>query len=176
MKQYTKDINGKTVIKRGKDIIIHKDGKMILSPTQQMLIEDGWEVYVAPQPTDEELLAKTIASKVAIIEQYDTSSEVNEFYVQGIPVWLDKATRTGLLLRFQAEQNAGAVDTILWYNGAQFPLKVADAIAMLFAIELYASACYDNTQRHIAAINSMTDIEAIKAYDYKGGYPDKLRF
>lgn len=47
---------------------------------------------------------------------------------------------------------------------------------MLNAIELYASACYDNTQMHIAYIKSMEDIETIKSYDYTIGYPEKLRF
>jgi hypothetical protein len=104
------------------------------------------------------------------------SEDVNQFYVQNIPLWLDKATRAGLLLRFQAEQAQGITDTALWYNGQQFPLKVEQAIQMLFAIELYASACYDNTQRHLAAIQALQTIEEIEAYDYTTGYPEKLRF
>ena len=47
---------------------------------------------------------------------------------------------------------------------------------MLNAIELYASACYDNTQVHIANINAIEDIETLKNYDYRTGYPEKLRF
>jgi hypothetical protein len=47
---------------------------------------------------------------------------------------------------------------------------------MLYAIELYASACYDNTQRHLAAIKELQTIEEIESYDYKAGYPEKLRF
>jgi hypothetical protein len=176
MKRYTKEINGKSVVMRRRDIIIHKDGKMVFSPTEEMLIADGWGVYVAPQPTDEQMLKQAVASKVRAIEVYDTSSEVNEFYVRNIPVWLDKATRAGLLLRFQAEQAQGLEDTTLWYNGMQFPLKVDQAIEMLFAIELYASACYDNTQRHLAAISNLATIEEIKSYDYTQGYPEKLRF
>jgi hypothetical protein len=47
---------------------------------------------------------------------------------------------------------------------------------MLNAIELYASACYDNTQRHISTVKSMEMIDDIKSYDYRTGYPDKLIF
>ena len=47
---------------------------------------------------------------------------------------------------------------------------------MLNAIELYASACYDNTQTHIANVNEIKDLETLKNYDYRTGYPEKLRF
>ena len=111
-----------------------------------------------------------------IISDYDTSNNINQFYVQDIPIWLDKATRAGLLLRFQAEQAQGITDTALWYNTMQFPLKVNDAINMLYAIELYASACYDNTQKHLAIVKTLKTEEEIIAYDYKANYPEKLNF
>jgi hypothetical protein len=47
---------------------------------------------------------------------------------------------------------------------------------MLNAIELYASACYDNTQAHIANVKALENIESLKNYDYRTGYPEKLRF
>ena len=110
------------------------------------------------------------------IAMYDSSNDVNIFYIQGLEVWLDKATRTGLKLRFEAEAAAGQTETILWYNNMQFPLTVELAIQMLYAIELYASACYDNTQKHLAAVASLETIEEVDNYDYTTGYPDKLGF
>lgn len=110
------------------------------------------------------------------ITRYDSSNEVNIFYIQGLEVWLDKATRTGLKLRFEAEAAAGQTETILWYNNMQFPLTVEMAIQMLYAIELYASACYDNTQKHLATIAGLETIEEVDNYDYTTGYPDKLNF
>ena len=47
---------------------------------------------------------------------------------------------------------------------------------MLLAIELYASACYDNTQAHVANVKSLENIEDVQNYDYRVGYPEKLRF
>jgi hypothetical protein len=38
------------------------------------------------------------------IKEYDSSNNINVFYVNNIPMWLDKNTRTGLLLRFQSEK------------------------------------------------------------------------
>jgi hypothetical protein len=50
------------------------------------------------------------------------------------------------------------------------------AMQMLLAIEVYASECYDNTQRHIAAVDVLESIEEVESYDYRVGYPNKLEF
>jgi hypothetical protein len=55
-------------------------------------------------------------------------------------------------------------------------LELDRARKMLGHIELYASKCYDNTQAHIANVKAIGDIDALKAYDYRTGYPEKLRF
>lgn len=47
---------------------------------------------------------------------------------------------------------------------------------MLYALEVYASQCYDNTQRHLFDVTTLTSLEEIKTYDYTLGYPNKLKF
>lgn len=55
--KYTKNINGQTVIKERKNIVlrIEKDGRkmQVFNPTEEMILADGWEVYTPPttQPT-----------------------------------------------------------------------------------------------------------------------------
>lgn len=176
MKQYKKTIDGVTTIRNSNKIIIIKDGMQTINPSEEEILADGWVEYVDPVPSDYVKLVTARRDKRFEIERYDTSHDVNEFYVSEQPIWLDKATRAGLLLRFQAEQAQGITDTALWYNGQQFPLKVDQAIQMLYAIELYASACYDNTQRHLAAIQTLQTIEEIEGYDHTTFYPQKLRF
>ena len=183
MKYYKKTIDGKAVIKTRKDIIIRKDGKITINPTEDMILADEWVEYIPPampELTDEQKqkagLTRARHNIRNEIVNYDKSVEVNSFYVGELQMWLDKATRAGLLLRFQSEKAQGIASTTLWYNGMQFPLPVDTAIAMLYAIELYASACYDNTQRHLSILNSLSTIEEVEAYDYKGGYPEKLSF
>ena len=112
----------------------------------------------------------------AKIEAYDSSKYVNEFSINGINVWLDKDTRAGLLLRFQAEKAVGKTDTVLWHEGMQFPLVVDTAIQMLYAIEVYASQTYDKTAEHLAAVDKLASVDALIAYDYKAGYPAQLTF
>lgn len=170
MKIFQKD----NQIKSLNRIVIIKDDMQILNPTEEMVLEDGWIEFKAPEPTAEELLVRAKKDKIREIEDYDASSHVNEFYVQGEPVWLDKATRAGLKLRFEAEMKSGKTETSLWYNGIQYPLSVESAILMLLAIELYASECYDNTQKHISAVSVLETVEEITSYDYTVGYPEKI--
>lgn len=172
MKIFQKDNQIKSLNK----IVIIKDDMQIFNPTEEMVLEDGWIEFKAPEPTAEELLVRAKKDKIREIEDYDSSYSVNEFCVQGASIWLDKATRAGLKLRFEAEKESGKTDTALWYNGIQYPLTVESAIDMLLKVELYASECYDNTQRHIVAISALETVDDLAAYDYTVGYPEKLNF
>lgn len=58
----------------------------------------------------------------------------------------------------------------------QFPLSLENAMQMLYAIEIYASACYDNTQAHLASVNALDSLDAVLEYDCTIGYPEKLNF
>lgn len=176
MKHYKKTIDGKTVIKKANEIVIVRDGKKWYAPSHEMLIEDGWAIYTKPQPTEEQKLLRAKNKKIAELTAYDKSEEVNIFYISEIGVWLDKDTRVGLKLRFEAEMALGRDGTILWHNGLQFPLPLSTAMQMLYALEVYASACYDNTQAHLAAVDALTTIEEVNTYDYTLFYPEKLRF
>lgn len=176
MKLYKK--NG--VIQFSDKIVIIKDDMQIFNPTDEMILEDGWVEYIntvnIPTPTDDEILERYRSDKIDDIIKYDSSTEVNEFFLGETSIWLDKATRAGLKLRFEAEISLGKDTTTLWYDNIQYTLNLNNAIQMLLAIELYASICYDNTQSHIANVKVLENIEDIKNYDYQTGYPEKLRF
>ena len=178
MKLYEKIIDGKQHCKPANKIVIVKDGMQTFNPTEEMLLADGWKVHepIPYEPTEEEILNREKEYKIEEILRHDSSPEVNIFYIDGQELWLDKATRVGLKLRFDAEIASGQTNTTLWYNGVQFPLELNSALQMLNAIELYASVCYDNTQAHIANVKTLEDVESIKNYDYRTGYPEKLRF
>lgn len=177
MEMYKKVIDGELVIKRKEDITVSANGMTTYHPMEEQLLADGWVKYEYSDAQKHQMaLLEAKRGKLKEIEKYDTSSAVNLFYYQTMPMWLDKATRAGLLLRFQAEKARAIITTTLWYEGVSVNLNVDDAISMLYAIELYASACYDNTQQHLANVNAMTSVEEIEAYDYKVGYPDKLNF
>ena len=174
MKEYRKVIDGKTIIKRANEIVIKDNGSQTFNPKEDAILADGWVEYEPPVivPTLEDIKAR----KVDEILAYDSSQAVNEFSMGGLPIWLDKATRAGLLLRFEAEAKAGRTSTTLWYNGLPFTLPLTYAQEILISLELYASACYDNTQSHIAEVQKLESKEAVESYDYTTGYPQKLLF
>lgn len=188
--RFTKKINGITIVETRNNIVLNtnetiqdpKTGEMInvitqtFNPSDELLFEDGWILYEEPEPTEEDIFNEAKKELISNIEYYDSSSDVNMFFIQGLPVWLDKATRAGLKLRFEAEIAMGKTETALWYGNLQFPLPLDTAIQMLYAIEVYASECYDNTQAHLANVNAIDDLEELQNYDYTSGYPEKLNF
>lgn len=188
--KFTKTIDGISVIKNRCDILLNRVitienpitgiseefPSVIYNPCDEDLEQDGWILYVKPEPTKEELLQKAYVIKKNEILQYDSSSDVNIFYIGETPVWLDKNTRAGLKLRFEAELAMKEENTTLWYNNQSFTLPLNDAIIMLYALEVYASKCYDNTQAHVANVSMLKTIEEINEYDHTTGYPEKLRF
>ena len=181
-KLYKKVIDGEVVIKSANKIVVRKNGMQTFNPSEDMILADGWEEYI-PQPYVP-TLEEVKANKVAEILAYDSSSEVNEFSIGGQPMWLPFETRTRLDRRFAVERmkaesqgkTESEVVTTLWHEGQSFEMPLATAMALLLALEDYATICYDNTQRHIAEVAKLESKEAVEAYDYTTGYPAKLNF
>ena len=121
-------------------------------------------------------MRENMKRSISVFDKKKGKDGVENFTINGVDVWMDKETRTGLLLRFQAEKASGKDATVLWHNGMQFPLVVDAAIQMLYAIEVYASQTYDKTAEHLAAVDKLESIDALIAYDFKKGYPAQLAF
>lgn len=113
---------------------------------------------------------------LAKISVYDESENVNQFSFQGTDMWLNKDTRNGLIARLNAEKAIGKETSTLWLGTQSFTVTPDDGLAMLSALEVYASECYDKTAEHKAAVMALADVDSIVAYDYTTGYPEKLSF
>lgn len=111
---------------------------------------------------------------LAEIDAYDTSSAVNGFMLNGLLVWLDKATRVGLMNSTTIAKAAGQETTTLWLKGIKLVVDCDKAIQLLSALEMYALECFNVTASHKAAVNELRTIEEVEAYDYKAGYPKML--
>lgn len=111
---------------------------------------------------------------LAEIDAYDTSSVVNGFMLNGLLVWLDKETRVGLMNSTNITKAMGQPTTTLWLGGLKLVVDCDKAIQLLSALEMYALECFNVTASHKAAVNELTTIEEVEAYDYKAGYPKML--
>lgn len=119
-------------------------------------------------------LKQAKADKIAEIAAYDTSSSVNGFVLNGLLVWLDKATRVGLMNSTTIAKAAGQETTTLWLGGLKLVVDCDKAIQLLSALEMYALDCFNVTASHKQAVSELTTIEEVEAYDYKSGYPKML--
>ena len=119
-------------------------------------------------------LKQAKVDKIAEIAAYDTSSSVNGFVLNGLLVWLDKATRVGLMNSTTIAKAAGKQTTTLWLGGLKLVVDCDKAIQLLSALEMYALECFNVTASHKQAVSELTTIEEVEAYDYKSGYPKML--
>lgn len=111
---------------------------------------------------------------IADITAYDTSSAVNGFVLNGAVVWLDKATRVGLMNSTTIAKAMGQATTTLWLGDTKLEVACDMAIQLLSALEMYALECFNVTAAHKKAVGELTSVEEVLSYDYTKGYPEKL--
>ena len=137
---------------------------------QEMRREDGaWK-----QKWAEKALVLAKKAKIAEIAAYDTSDKVNGFILNGQIVWLDKATRVGLMNSTTIERDLGQETTELWLGEHNLIIKCDLAIQLLQQLEVYALKCFNVTATHKKEVNNLSTIEEINSYDITKDYPDKL--
>lgn len=153
---------------------IELNGCVVCNPTEDMLRQAGYEEYKEPVPTESEKLEQAKVEKIAEITGYDTSDKVNGFVLNGLLVWLDKATRVGLMNSTTIAKAAGQETTTLWLGGMKLVVDCDKAIQLLSALEMYALECFNVTASHKAAVSELKTIKEVEAYDYKAGYPKML--
>ena len=120
-----------------------------------------------------------LTSKLLLLERinaYDQSENVNSFVVNDEQVWLDKATRVGLMNSVTIEKNSGKANSIIWLNNKGITVDCTTLIEMLNSLELYALACYNKTEEHKSNVEKLTDVSQLDNYDYTQDYPEKLEF
>lgn len=144
----------------------------ILSSGEQASMEEIKEIS---EGLGAEPLGYMKKAMLAYIEKYDASSSVNSFLLNGMGVWLDKATRVGLMNSTTIAKSMGQQKTTLWLGSYQLEVDCDKAIQLLSALEMYALECFNVTAAHKKAVSELDNIEAVLTYDYKSGYPDKLK-
>ena len=172
--RYYKIIDGEKVYFTGN--ILYADDATIVSPTEETILSYGWikEVPIIVEPTEEELLAMAKRAKIGEINEYDSSEDVNVFYLVGQPMWLDAQTRQTLRISIDSYRDMGYEQVTKWFNGQRFTFPTNAWTEMLNALEVYAAEALNVTEQHKAEVNALNNVEDIEAYDITAGYPEKL--
>lgn len=130
--------------------------------------------------SEEDIIADQIeearAAKLRDIDAYDVSNNVNGFFYNGNFMWLDKATRVGLVNSINAAQAVGRDTLNIWYGEIYISLELSEASQLLSLLEVYATDCYNITAQHKATVNNLTTLSEIQSFDITAGYPQRLSF
>lgn len=145
---------------------------MAVSSFDEEEVKNAFDEYI--QGIEKIKLQQVKQDKLQEIDTYDLSSAVNGFMLNGLLVWLDKATRVGLMNSTTIAKAAGQETTTLWLGGLKLVVDCDKAIQLLSALEMYALECFNVTASHKAAVNELTTVEEVETYDYKAGYPKML--
>lgn len=119
---------------------------------------------------------------VNVIKEYDASEDINSFYVGENGLWLTPAERASFLNYLNAKITLGGqvTDSITYILGeVSLTITIAEGLAMLAAIEVYAGDCAIITAQHIAYVQGLPLADAreyIELEAYKEGYPTKLSY
>ena len=158
-------------------VAMNKNGVMKYETREktQYAYDVYWITLPSSSPHDDTAVLEAAKTEVeAAITSYDSSSSVNSFLLNGMEVWLDKATRVGLMNSTSISKNMGQEKTSLWLGSYQLEVDCDKAIQLLSALEMYALECFNVTAAHKKAVSELDNIEAVLTYDYKSGYPEKL--
>lgn len=123
-----------------------------------------------------DLLSRAKSKVRTRIDIYNNSSDVNFFTLGGSRMWLSYEDRQRLRLSIAAYEHDGKDEMTKVWKGTTYTFPMAKWKDMLAAVEIYASECQNVTERHIADVDALTSIDAVFAYDYKTGYPERLTF
>lgn len=151
-----------------------------------MLLENGWVEYIPTSPsielTEGQLYRRAMARKLRDLESYDNSSEVNDCIIvyqeHELHYWASKSERNDLKNAIRDYLSMGRTEYRLDLRdkGISITLPCELLLQMMAALEVYAIECYNKTTDHNYAIKALTTLEEVEAYDFKVGYPEKLRF
>lgn len=121
-------------------------------------------------------LARCKSAQVLAIEGYAKGADVKSFTVNGNAVWLDSEARSSIAKAVADKRKAGRTETVIYLGGVGYTCTLDKADEVLSTVEVYASDCYEQTENHKAAVVALETAEAVLAYDYATGYPERPAF
>ena len=142
-------------------------------PTAEEISEDyQWHT----ETLDKMKLDQAKLVKNREIMEYNSSSNVDGFYLNGVKHWLTLDERKAAELSTKAHITLGHETTEQCMGGVFYTIPCESLIYMLAELEIYALECLNHAKRQEAEVMAMTDIASVENYDVTAGYPEMLRF
>lgn len=113
-------------------------------------------------------------NKINEIDNYYNSSNVNNFKLNGMDMWLDPTLRGNVQRQIWAANVKGDETLTISISGIELTLPIATAELLLAELEQYAATCYNVRDKKYAEVKNLEDIEQVTAYDATSGYPEQL--
>ena len=158
---YTKD----GIIRDGSRIVIKKDGFQVISPTEEMILADGWEPYTPPvvEPTEPE---PTLDDQIRelILDQYNKRTDISDedalkrpLLVYAWDTYIGDSLTTGQIVSYnntlyRVRQNIASVldgqspslDTAALYEAIEVESSgtIDDPIAYVPPMEIFSGKYY----------------------------------
>jgi predicted DNA binding CopG/RHH family protein len=134
-----------------------------------------WNMELTPPHV--RTLEEAKAEMIQRINEYDASDNVNGFTVNHeIEGWFTADERSNYRSSIESSELLG-IETLSFYVGDYLmEVTTKDAKYMLAQIQLYADQCYIVTKQHKLEVEALDTIEAVDAFDFISGYPQKLNF
>lgn len=141
---YTKD----GIIRDGNRIVLKKDGFQVISPTEEMILADGWEPYTPPvvEPTEPE---PTLDDQIRelILDQYNKRTDISDedalkrpLLVYAWDTYIGGSLTTGQIVSYDNTLYRVRQDIASVLDGQSPSL---DTAALYEAIEVEASGTID---------------------------------
>ena len=136
------------------------------------------EIGEAIGMTEAEMLPWMKEYLLKAIRKYDKSKNVEDFTINGIHMWLDGDLRKKVEENLSYCQRMGIEETVLRYEGMEFPMSVEIGWNLYYAVLGYARATWDVTQIHEVSVPKIETIQGMLDYEesYPSAYPQKLAF
>ena len=146
-----------------------------VSDLKAMIKEDLRALGLMP-PEPSRTLSQVIAAKIAEIDVFDTSDEVNSFLFNGQKTWIDAATRAVFRNSIDSAELLQEETIQMPLGGAILTVPIIQAKIMLAKIQRYGDNAAIVTAQHKAVVSALTDIAEVESYNFRTGYPAKEEF
>ena len=161
-------INNKWVLLSDEQVAFHE-------ANPDATVQEVWNMQLTPPHV--RTLEEAKAEMIQRINEYDASDNVNGFTVNHeIEGWFTADERSNYRSSIESSELLG-IETLSFYVGDYLmEVTTKDAKYMLAQIQLYADQCYIVTKQHKLEVEALDTIEAVDAFDFISGYPQKLNF